>query len=471
MPRTDPTARQRRPSRWLARLAGGAALAAILPRPGAADAVPEHLASLGAAIYRHLDASLGDDQPQAGTSREALAWARETLRHAGVQRWSDAPVRLHAGAEHLAQVPPDAPEDVRAEALRSAWTVLAESLESRHELSPSAGERVEVGWLPELGRSYLKVSADGEDGSPEYEVLLRSAVAASRDPATGDLVLSAAPTGDAPAVLTEGELRLVRASILGTWHDGDTLYRFTASDARGGGIRADPSALDDVLRGLHDRIQTLREAKVYVWRNADTGRLERQDRFRRLEEPYQYVGEEYAETDAEARIAELEEDVAALEAERDEASPVGRHDPAGIEEALRSVDSLPVEVSVLRPDGYAYRFDEAKFDGRRLVARRTYRDVRDADNVSLPGAVRRQLVTEWSPQSWLDLRATLDPATGSVSVAGSLWSQKVTYSSGALGTGEPKVESVHSPHPKPLRLHRPGVERHVAEAGRLDAPP
>lgn len=60
-------------------------------------------------------------------------------------------------------------------------------------------------------------------------------------------------------------------------------------------------------------IEEIKSDKAHIWENTETGEKVRQKRFRRLNEPFEYEGEGYAEPDADDEINRLESEIAELE--------------------------------------------------------------------------------------------------------------------------------------------------------------
>ena len=62
---------------------------------------------------------------------------------------------------------------------------------------------------------------------------------------------------------------------------------------------------------------------MFQWRNTETGETILQDKFKRLREPFEYLGEAYRQPDAEQQIERIENSIQELEA-TSELLPVDR---------------------------------------------------------------------------------------------------------------------------------------------------
>jgi len=469
--------------------------------PAGAQSVPPHLASLAAQLYRDSAAALEDplqDPEHAAAAKRAL----DMLKRAGIRHWARGPVALPGAAVAAAQalgldlaseadrleldrilaLDPDAAGKAIAERIRAAGgdeaavndavaavaaaRMPAAGLATSHAIELNRGETVELDWDPQSGKFQLRARDDGSGSGKPFDSVLVGETSFTADPETGALTAAIAPAETPARTYTERDFQRIKASIYGEWKDQDgAVWTFApgGGDAGTGDIRRPASVIDAEIAALDAQIEEIEKAKEFVWQDPTTGEIIRQQRFRRLDAPWEYLGEEALVPNAGQEIAERREQIAALEAEKTGAGllPVQQHDPAGFAAAQKAPGSVPVAIEVVQADGYRYRWDEALFDGKRISARRTYRDVRDY-NKELPDTIVQQLIASWSPPGWIELEAVLDPATASVTLSGDLWGLHVTYSGGGLFGGAEAVESIHTPYAKDVRMDRAGSAERVA---------
>jgi len=472
-----------------------------------AQAVPQHLASMAAQVHGGAVAALDGLAVDAERAR-VLEEVRQALHRAGVRHWARTPVTLPDGAARLAdmlRLDLNAAEDRQAlEALLDAGddgtlrermrTLLArqgeeagdEAVNDRvgdladrlldlraqmpttHSIALDRNRAVNLEWRPEAGRFLLQVTGEGDDESDRFAAAMLGDIAYRTDPETGALRLDVQPHDSPPTLLTAADLERLRESIFGDWLTaGGRVFRIAPGDAGDTGSvgaaaerQARVQGLDQRISSLRDRLTALQQGKEHVWENPETGQVVRQQRFRRLDDPFVYQGQQHRREDAPARLEEMERQLDALQTERQAVggADAGGHDPVGFAEQSRAPASRAVTVTEIDPDGHAYPFDKAWFDGRRLVAERIM-TVPEEYNPALPGSVAAELIRAWHPKRWLELEASLDPVSGELSLQGLRWALRVRYTSFIGGT----VESVGSPYGRPLSLKRSREELVVSE--------
>ena len=216
----------------------------------------------------------------------------------------------------------------------------------------------------------------------------------------------------------------------------------------GTGAGQGPAESIEAKRG---RIEEIKASKVYVWENPDTGERVEQTRFRRLKEPFEYVGETLSIPNGEEEIARLEREIA----ERDSAPappaalPVERPPPLAAPAADGKVRDI--RVSGYRPDGSLRHWREARYTGIRIEAQTTITDIRDTGEF-LPREVRQELAASWHPPNWIELKVRRERATGETRLEGRKWGLHVDRS--RVPGGPWKVEKIHTPRSDPLVLRR-----------------
>ncbi|MEX2201770.1 MAG: hypothetical protein WD711_10280 [Dongiaceae bacterium] len=483
----------------------GVLLIAILVSigPAQAESVPPHLASLSAELFRSGASTLEDQQLDA-EHREAGRRALDLFRRSGVRNWARDSVEIPGAAltaaealsfdlaheadrtefNRILSLDSEVATDAIASRMKSAGAdeaaindavnafetarATTAALPTRHEIALDPGELVTIEWNPQEGTVTLRASDDGSTSGKPFDSALIGDTALEIDPATGGLRASV-KLADVPArILSAADIERIRASILGEWKDrsGDVwLFESARGDSSAGLIRRSLEAIDIEITKLTARIDEIERAKEFIWRDLATGEIIRQQRFRRLDAPWEFVGEESLIENAKEEVARHKLTIAELEAEKSGSGldPVHQYDPAGYEQAARTTGARPISVWVTRArDAYTYHWAEALFDGRRVTMRRTFHDIRDY-NESLPGPVMSQLITRWSPPSWAEVEATIDPATGLITLSGNIWGLLVTYSGGGLTSSAYRVESIHTPYSRSVFMTRKGVEIHVAD--------
>ncbi|WP_136657210.1 hypothetical protein [Nitratireductor sp. XY-223] len=488
-------------------------LLAAAPLNALAEQIPPHLAAMAAQLYKGVEAEL--QNPNVSPERRRiLEEADRTLRQMGVHRWSSRSAKidsaLPAVAGKLGLDPATARDRETLETFMSGRSVngteaalqaleiqtnrpiseeeryqkaveIDEAIgEARKDFSTDYvstrddGRAVRMQWKPGTGKFAMKVVDDGAGDSEEFAATFSGDVDETVSENGQDVTLGVQPSRQPLQAITQEDIEFLRGNILGEWTEKRTgeIYVFEASDQKIGEVLPPGEVFDDRIAQIKDRIKSIRSAKVFQWENPKTGEVVKQETYRRLKEPYEFVGEEYALEDAEEKMAALEGEIAALEKERDGGNllPRDKHDPVGFEEFLASGDGRPIKVTVTRPDGYSYTYDEALFDGRRIAAKRTYTDLMDLTNERLPDRIKKQLIDNgWNPPGWLDLDASIDAETGDLVLEGGKWSLKVTYS--AFFGDPPDVDRIHSPWSSGRLLSKEGADYEVAEGAASDFVP
>lgn len=451
---------------------------------------PPHLAAMAAALYR---ATAEDLEKASGDTGRAwsVARAKRALDRQGIAKWAAQPVRLKGAAPLAAALGLDPAKEsdrallaetlrrtaagegeaavmaiaeargfagdvARVTAMRNAFDkALAEAvkdLETHYAFDlPEEGQSLAFDWKLQQGRFEIVYEEPGSERSEPLMAVIEGDVAASVAEDGNTLDFSVAPAEEPIRPFSSADFVSAAASIFGEWtSQGGDVWIIAPPD--GAMPESDPApagqgpSLAEQIRQKKERIAEIRAAKVYVWNNPDTGAEERQDRFRRLDEPWIYVGEQFATPDGEAEIARLEQEIATLETGRSESTPpVLQHDPIGFRE---TGNAQSVVVTVRQKNGWTFTYDEARFDGRRILARRTLRDTRDIED--LPASVVSQLIAGWSPPEWIELEPSVDRGTGKPTLKGQWWRLHVTYESFFGSPGD--VTSIHTPWNKRLEL-------------------
>lgn len=415
------------------------------------EAIPSHLAKMAASLYK----ATADDLNRPGKDPKATEMrqrALKILRKTGIHHWARGSVSID--------------EDLKKNGARSAV------------IKTDDGDVVEFKWSPDSESFSIKIKAnsDSDDSFPDITTLkgkVKTAAKKGEEDSGDDLVLDVEPEDEPIKTLTSEEFKGLAGNILGEWveeNSGD-VYQFSAAEKRDGEIRPSREHFDKQIAQIKKKIKGIKSAKIFEWKNQDTGEIIKQEKFRRMKEPYEYIGEKFAQDNGERKIAELRKNISELEKERDGGNLplVDKHDPAGFSKISSNKKARPVTVTVKRSDGYSYTYDEAVFDGRRISAKRTYRDIRDIENLKLPQAIRRMAIKDgWNPPGWLELDASIDADTHQMVLQGSKWALHVTYGTdGMFGSGNPVIHRIHTPFPTHVTLSKGGEVFKVAEGAKL----
>jgi hypothetical protein len=456
-----------------------------------AAAVPSHLSSLASGLYQSLDTEFR----QAASDRErgwAILQAQQVLRKYGVHRWAQSEITLPELANsisNLLKIDLNKPNEVEAlnqflsqvsetdteEALDKLYILLERSplsddekrqlseqftklhsdffstMEKSHRLGDSEREpTVDLMWKPLDGDFQVLVKEPGSEFVEPYQARFRADALPYYD-ADKSLFSVKAKPAEQPVMPTLAEdLEYIDREIYGDWQTNEGhRWKITSPNKRN---ENDLPELDDALASraaritaLDEEISVLKASKVYLWQNLNTEEEVRQEKFRRLKEPWLYQGQVYRAENTEEEITRLEEERRTL-AEQ-EIPLTHQHDPAGFNEAQQRGAEI-ITILVDEENGCRYSYDEAVISGNSIRARRTL--VQQCDITKLPQTVIDQLLANWSPPEWIELEAEIDLASGELHVEGKKWRMHVTY-----GSMDYRVGSVHTPYSRTLTLFRP----------------
>ena len=314
-------------------------------------------------------------------------------------------------------------------------------LQKRAKLDAESGESIEIEWDP----ATASVLARFNLGEGQGEVVLHGGAAGKfvDGELVYDVAADAAPvTRITPAMQTE-----INANVFGVWSGNDGAQWMI----RGGGeievaarAKTDPAALAlEQIESARQQLAVLERDKVYIWVDPEGGEVI-QKKFKRLGPPFRY-DRTRSENMHKAETAALRQRIASAQSEL-QLPPVRQHDPLKLKVKSGSAKHA-VEIEVWEASGRRYLYDEAAFDGKRLTASRTLRDV--ADITDLPKWVIDSLIASWSPPEWIEFEARFNPRDKSVSLEGLWWRLNVTYDPSYQNIG-----SIHTPYSKPVVLQR-----------------
>ncbi len=315
------------------------------------------------------------------------------------------------------------------------------ALQKRATVEAGSGQSIEIEWDPDTASVLARINlGEGQD-----EVVLHGGAAGKivDGELTYDVEADTAPvTRITPSMEAE-----INANVFGVWRGRDGaqwMIRGGPEVEAAAHEKTDPaaSALEEIDRA-RQQLAAVEKEKVYIWVDPKGGEVI-QKKFKRLGPPFRY-DRTRSENMHKSEIAALRERIAAAERAL-QLPPAKQHDPLQLKNKPGGT-SRAVEIEVWEASGRRYLYDEAAFDGKRLTASRTLRDVRDI--FDLPDWVIKGLVDSWSPPEWIEFEAKFNPRDKSVSLEGLWWRLNVTY--------DPQyqdIKGIHTPYSKPLVLQR-----------------
>ena len=478
-----------RPRILIRALASGLLLALSAAGPVLADSIPPHLAAMAARLYAETRDSL-ESQTLAPDHRVAAEQTLEALRAVRLRYFSQddvsipdtlgplakaldldasTPSGLSQIADLLAKSEADARtalgERMSGEQLNRALVALNEArsgngtLATRHVIRTDDDQTVAFEWRPDSGKFLIITEDEGKErgighGEP-FRTVLSGDTTLTPNAGTGALDLSMTPSDEPVRVLTQKDFDRIKRSIFATWVDADD-SKWTFSPAGdnqdAGNIRRSPEEIRREIEAREDRVRAIENAKEFIWFDPTTEEILRQTRFSRLDEPWQYRGEDYATPDAKAEVSRLKEEIAALEKEAagTDLPAVERDDPVGYGDSVSS-GAAPIVIVNERAKGGTFTYTQATFDGRTVRGRGVHTELATL-NDELPLWVRQDLLRSWNPPGWVELRAEVDSATGELRLTGEDWSLHVVYTT----MFDKEVKEIRSPYSTPVRLSLPG---------------
>ncbi len=462
----------------------GVALAAL---PARAERVPAHLAGLAGQVYDASGDTLKAARKAASPEKQAIFdKAMNAFKRAQVGSWGGKPVDLSKPVAEVARLMKLTPgdettfdiiseltkvtgdpliemvkshmgEDASRDAVLAAAAAVeqlkaAGGLETGHEIALEDGDMVRIDWSPQTAELVLQALRES-DGDDAYEFSLPGKTEVVRDAETGAPTLMAAPDESAvPRAFTAREIRDRIASIFGLWENEEFRMKITGGSADDGRVRRSPAMIEADMTRVREELDELGSAKEFVWEHPETAEIIRQERFRRLDEPWEYKGERQIVPDGDARKVALERELKTLEDEMTGKNlPTSeRLDPVAFNAVKASGQARRLTVDFTEKDGpCSYVFTDAYFDGRRVVARGTHKEPCSM-NKSLPPAISNELIANWSPPRWLLLRASYD-ADGALALDGALWGMYVAYDPTSMS-----VNRIFDPHASDALSFRDG---------------
>lgn len=303
------------------------------------------------------------------------------------------------------------------------------------------GDRMVFEWDPARGDFVMRIlPGDGSD-----EIVIHGGVSISPDDTTSKLGLK---LDDAPVTVMDEQMRrTIQQALFGEWYNEEDGSRWSINLSSS--ENPDPSAPKDEdpiasdIKQMKSELASIRGKKVHIWVNGDTGENTVQTKYKRLKPPNVYM-KDLSRNFYKDKIAQLQRDIEERELQY-VPLPVNQYDPLEIESSQDA--RQPANLEVAEPEGYQYAYEDVSYDGKRISARRTLRDIRDISGGRLPQGVREQLIASWSPPEWIDLRPRYLVRTKEVVLSGQKWRLHVTSrSSGLLNTGSYQIASIQDPY-------------------------
>ncbi len=472
-----------------------------------AEGIPQHLASMAKALYGgvkgELNEATGDPQQDAIRRR-----ARQILKDAGVRYWAQGQVRQEGAAAAVAKAlemdisKPDqwailrsvlgeSDRDKQIDTLRrwardagkptkgpafdkvvakfdEARAGAAKDMARQHTMEVGDNkDRLDLDWDPVNNRFEIRIKAreTREGAGDSFDLQLNGDVTSAPAIESDDTTLAVRPSDSAISVLTDEELRQLKGAIFGKWRAGNgDIWEISSSS--GGPQPQEPAERpaerpEDRIAELERQIKRIRSDKVYKWKNPETGDVVVQDKFKRLKEPFEFLGQDFRRADGKEEIARLRKRIAEVRA-ASKLLPVDANDPVRMKEMRAGGETQSLRIRVTDTDGYSWTYDSAIYSADRITAKRTLRNMNDAPNV--PRDVMRQAIASWSPPEWVELEVRVEGKSRQVYMTGLRWRMHVTYSG-----DDHQISSIHTPYSRNLRLERVAVK--VAEGAAKDQIP
>lgn len=484
-------------SRGLRTAAAAALLCMFFPAGAQAQSLPQHLSAMAAALFAELAPELEQADPD-----DSHGWATrkayEALLAQRIDRWSTDGFPEFSTLPELAaalELDPAEPEDREKlarfmaevaelgseqafrnfaaregialgnpaavaqslqpidQALTAGW----EGLEREARLTSPDGREVLLDWTPERNLFAIEVADPGTDYRAESLTRLSGELAPDFQAEGDGLSYALAPAQEAIRALDSQDLAEARGNIFGEWTDQHgKLWVIEPAEGAAEPTEAEPLPEPEsvrILREIADKQSRLEAQQggtpVFVWENPETGEREEQARFKRLSDPWVYLGEEApGAAEAAEERARLEEEIAALKQQLDSAVLTATAPALPAPDPETGVRGLRVTTQ-RHTDSSFFTYDEAVLQNGTVKARRTLRNL--ADISGLPEQVIAQLVTEYHPPEWIEMTIARDRDSGEWRLEGSEYRLHVTYSGDSL-----EVASIHTPYAKPLTLAREG---------------
>lgn len=299
------------------------------------------------------------------------------------------------------------------------------------------GDRVLFEWDPDRGDFVARIQpADGSD-----EIVLHGGVSVEFDGGAPKLVFKL--DNDPVTIMDKERREAVNRALFGEWinpKDGSRWQIEAADGTQTPEVEVDIVATE--IKRMKSELQKLKGETIHIWINEETGKNTIQYKYKRLKSPFVYM-KDLSRNFYKDKIELLEREIQDREASS-EALPVDRFDPLKADGKGIQVRAASLQIS--RLDGYQYAYETVSYDGKRLTGKRTLRDMRDVDVDAHPSGVAQQLIAQWSPPEWVELKPYFRPRTRDVVLAGKVWRLHYSADSGLFGGGNYTVSSIQDPY-------------------------
>lgn len=185
------------------------------------------------------------------------------------------------------------------------WAQTWAGVSLTHEIEASRGpQTISLTWDMDHARFAIKILEEDDATNQEMQTTITGLVGFEFDQQAQNLIVSVRP---AQMPITSGDPGLQSAS----------------AQPRPGGETSPEERPEnqDQIDAKRERIEAIKSDKAHIWEDTRTGETVRQQRFRKLKEPFEYIGEGYAESDADEKIRRLEREIAELEGRAPTAGP------------------------------------------------------------------------------------------------------------------------------------------------------
>lgn len=215
------------------------------------------------------------------------------------------------------------------------WSETWADVALTHEIEGNRGpETISLIWDMDGSRFTIRVLEKGTSASGAMQTNIIGFVRFSFDQAIQNLVVSVQPT---QMPITSGKPDIKTASIKPNQarlqpKDKPTREKKSKSTTKKSEVRdtrkpdehkkkkgkknstkKEKTSKQQQIDAKRQQIVDIKNGKVYVWENTETGEKTRQTRFRKLKDPFTFIGEDYANPEGARDVERLEREIASLQ--------------------------------------------------------------------------------------------------------------------------------------------------------------
>lgn len=211
------------------------------------------------------------------------------------------------------------------------WTKTWAGVALAHEIEASRGpQTISLTWDMARARFTIRVIDDSDASTKEMQTTINGVIRLEIDQQAQNLIVSVKP---AQIAITSGKRETQSAAgqpaqprvgppVKGSEEKGEDNGKASGKgDVKGNGkgsTKGESSpenrpGKQEQIDAKRQQLEEIKSDKVYVWENTKTGEKIRQKRFRKLKEPFEYLGEDYADPGGTEEINRIEREIAALE--------------------------------------------------------------------------------------------------------------------------------------------------------------